>query len=325
MSIRWMLSGCVKGVGEKGRRWYLPGTLLMIGACDYVFVCVLLPLFFFLDNFLATQQARVPELLSDLYLRPKSTPEKGCRHYVVCTDHQVCFRPPHLLAPTHPSLPIPFPPSVLYSVSEMVNAMMKTQPDGNDDSGGAQAALCALFRSEHLDPARVRFVLPSKVGTASHTRAPYCACRRVSWPPRRVSFLGRFLLFFRLSCFSGGRCRRSVRLCRAKGGSCCTARRWNSLPRATCGVPEPQPRKACGSTLMLAPASRAGALQPRRALPRPRHLHHPCFPTHLLPPFCCRACFCFAVVWVPQVSCAALMGQTSSAWGGQYHPRGGFR
>eukprot|EP00752_Nemacystus_decipiens_P002499 g2348.t1 len=41
------------------------------------------------------------------------------------------------------------------SVSEMVNAMMKTQADGNDDSGAGQAALCALFRSENLDPARV--------------------------------------------------------------------------------------------------------------------------------------------------------------------------
>ncbi|CAN0064122.1 unnamed protein product [Ectocarpus fasciculatus] len=41
------------------------------------------------------------------------------------------------------------------SVSEMMKAMMKTQPEGNDDLEAAQAALCALFRSENLAPSRV--------------------------------------------------------------------------------------------------------------------------------------------------------------------------
>ncbi|CAM9371186.1 unnamed protein product [Ectocarpus sp. 12 AP-2014] len=41
------------------------------------------------------------------------------------------------------------------SVSEMMKAMLKTQPEGNDDLEAAQAALCALFRSENLTPSRV--------------------------------------------------------------------------------------------------------------------------------------------------------------------------
>lgn len=43
----------------------------------------------------------------------------------------------------------------LFSVSEMMKAMMKTQPEGNDDLEAAQSALCALFRSENLAPSRV--------------------------------------------------------------------------------------------------------------------------------------------------------------------------
>ena len=46
-------------------------------------------------------------------------------------------------------------PFFAQSVKDMLAAMAKVQPEANDDVDAAQAALCALFRSENLPSQRV--------------------------------------------------------------------------------------------------------------------------------------------------------------------------
>ena len=91
----------------------------------------------------------------------------------------------------------------LGSVKEMLGAILKVQPDANDDLEAAQAALCALFRRENLPAQRVRFFHPETAPALCFYHAP----RRGVFSSIFVNFCRRKNLKFCRRCCSSF-CRR---------------------------------------------------------------------------------------------------------------------